>query len=308
MQEKTKPTIVLAGGSGFLGKHTAAYFSQIGYHVIVLTRGESRHENAVHFVHWDAKTLDSWWHVLDQTIAVFNFTGYTIQSVPSEANRRAIIESRIQSVKVLTNAILRCQTPPPLFVQMSAVGYYGNTLKICTEQTPKGNDFMADVCDQWERTFLEVKLPATRQVVFRLGIVLAKDGGALPSLVKLTTSFLGAAIGSGKQGISWIHVNDLMQLFRCTLYKGFMQGVYNVTAAQPVSNKVFMQTLRKILNRPWLPSVPAFVASRIALWGMKTNPEILLTGCYAMPRRLAEEGCMMQFNELEGALNDLILR
>ena len=308
MQENTKPTIVLAGGTGFIGKHTASYFSQIGYQVIVLTRGENRHENAIRFVHWDAKTPDNWWHLLEHTAAIFNFTGHSIQSLPSEANRRKIIESRVQSVKALTTAILRCQTPPPLFVQMSAVGYYGDTLRLCTEQTPAGKGFIAEVFARWEKTFLETKLPDTRQLIFRLGIVLAKDGGALPPLVKLTKSFLGASIGSGKQGISWIHINDLMQLFRCSLYKHMMEGIYNVTAAQPVSNKAFMQTLRQILNRPWVPSVPSFIASKVSLWCMKTDPETLLTGCYAVPRRLAEEGCMMQFNELEGALIDLILR
>jgi len=308
MQEKVKPTIVLAGGTGFLGKHTASYFLQIGYRVIVLTRGENRYENAVRFVHWDANTPDGWWHVLEQATAIFNFTGHSIQSVPSEANRRKIIESRVQSVKALTTAILRCQTPPTLFIQMSAVGYYGNTLRLCTEQSPMGKGFMAEVCAQWEKTFLETKLPETRQLIFRLGIVLAKDGGALPPLVKLTKSFLGTPIGSGKQGISWIHIDDLMQLFRCSLYKHMMEGIYNITASQPVSNETFMQTLRHILNRPWVPSVPSFIASKVALWGMKTNPEILLTGCYAVPRRLAEEGCIMQFNELEGALNDLIMR
>jgi uncharacterized protein (TIGR01777 family) len=306
MQERTKPTIVLAGGTGFLGKHTATYFSQIGYHVVVLTRGENRYENAIHFVHWDTNTPDGWWHVLEQAVAVFNFTGQSIQSVPTEANRYAILQSRIHSVKALTTAILRCQTPPSLFVQMSAVGYYGDTLSLCTEEAPLGKGFMAEVCDQWEKTFMVVNLPATRKIIFRLGIVLAKDGGVLPLLIRLTKSFLGASIGSGKQGISWIHMNDLMQLLRCSLYKRMMEGVYNISS-EPVSNETFMKVLRKVLNRPWMPAVPLFIASKVARWVLKTDPEILLTGCYAFSKRLTEEGCIIQFNELEGALNDLIL-
>ncbi|MBB3186092.1 TIGR01777 family oxidoreductase [Microbacter margulisiae] len=308
MQEKPKPTLILAGGTGFIGKHATEYFAQIGYHIIVLTRGESRYEHAVRYVHWDAKNVDGWHHLLDGAVGIFNFTGHNIQAPPTETNRKEIMQSRIASVKALTKAMSRCTNPPPLFVQMSAVGFYGNTVNTCTEQSPVGKGFMADVCNQWEQTFMQADLPQTRKIILRLGVVLAKDGGALPLLVKLTRSFLGTTVGSGKQGISWIHINDLMQILRCTLYKSQMQGIYNATSPNPTSNKLFMKTLRKLFHRPWLPPVPSFIASGVARTCMKRNPEVLLTGCYAIPKRLEAENCFLQFKTLDTALPDLFRR
>lgn len=306
MQEKSKPIIVLAGGSGFIGTHAASFFTQIGYQVIVLTRGEPHYANAIKYVHWDGITVESWKHVLDGAVAVFNFSGKNIQSLPTAMNRNEIIQSRVSSIKALTNAILQCENPPKIFVQMSAVGYYGNTMDICIEETPHGKGFLADTCVQWEQAFLKTPLPLTRKIMFRLGIVLAKDGGAFPLLVNLTKSFLGAAVGSGKQGISWIHINDLMQLFRCTLYKSNMEGIYNAASSHPVSNKEFMQLLRQKLFRPWIFNVPAWIVSKTALWILKVNPEVILTGCYAIPKRLTDEGCLFQFNTLDVTFNDLL--
>jgi hypothetical protein len=308
MQEKVKPSIILAGGSGFIGTHAADFFTQIGYQVIVLTRSEAHYADAIRYVHWDGKTVESWKHVLNGAVAVFNFSGKNIQSLPTAINRNEIIQSRILSIKALTNAILQCDNPPKIFVQMSAVGFYGNSNKISTEESEPGKGFLAETCIQWEKVFLEEQLPTTRKIIFRLGMVLAKDGGAFPLLLKLTKSFLGAAVGSGKQGISWIHINDLMQLFRCTLYKSDMEGIYNATSSYPVSNKEFMKKLRQKLFRPWIFNVPSFIVSTTALWILKLNPEVILTGCYAIPKRLTAEGCLLQFNSLDDALDDLLYR
>ncbi|MGC9150723.1 MAG: TIGR01777 family oxidoreductase [Microbacter sp.] len=308
MQEHTKPLIVLAGGSGFIGRHAASFFTQIGYRVAVLTRAENHYADAIRYVHWDGKTVENWKHLLNESVAVFNFTGQNIQSLPTAANRNEILQSRVLSIKALTNAILQCEKPPKIFVQMSAVGFYGDSKEICTETTPSGKGFLAETCVQWEQAFLNAALPKTRKIIFRLGMVLAADGGAFPLFVKLTKSFLGSAVGSGKQGVSWIHINDLMQMFRCTLYRSDMEGIYNATSTHPISNEEFMKTLRQKLFRPWIFNVPAVFAAKTALWILKVNPEVILTGCFAIPQRLTESGCLLQFNTFDDALNDLLYR
>jgi uncharacterized protein (TIGR01777 family) len=290
--------VILAGGSGFVGSALAPVLRKKGYEPLVLGRG------ATH-LQWDGKTLGDWASALDGAEAIVNLTGKNINCRHNEENRREIIRSRVDSVRVLGEAIARCAVPPKVFVQASGVGYYGDTGdRVADESAPLGDDFPAEVCRHWEGAFAALDLPATRKVVLRLGVVLGCGGGALPVLEKLTRWFLGGAVGSGRQFISWIHLADLARMFVSGIENAEITGVFNATAPDPITNREFMRELRRALNRPWSPPVPAPFA-RAGAWMMGTEGDLALLSSRCVPRRFLEHGFQFQFPELRLALSDL---
>jgi len=290
--------IILAGGSGFVGGALVPVLQAKGYQPIVLGRGATD-------LQWDARTLGNWASALDGADAVVNLTGKNVNCRPTAENRREILRSRVDSVRVLGEAIARCAAPPRVFVQASGVGYYGDTGdRVADEESPSGNDFFAEVCRQWEGAFNGLALPATRKVILRLGTVLGLDGGALPMLEKLTRWFLGGAVGSGRQFISWIHVADIVSLFVSAIEWRELTRVFNATSPQPITNRKFMRELRHALHRPWSPAVPAPFA-RAAAWLMGTNGDLALTSCRCVPRRFLEHEFNFRFPNLRDAFADL---
>jgi len=297
--------IILAGGSGFVGQALAPVLLAKGYHVVVLGRRASHRRNGVDYLQWDGKTLGDWASALEGAEAVVNLAGKNINCRHTSENRREIIRSRVDSVRVLGEALANCATPAAIFVQASGVGYYGDTGdKVVNETGRAGDDFPAEVCGQWEGVFDALDLPATRKAVLRLGVVLGRDGGALPLLEKLTRWFLGGAVGNGRQFISWIHVADLIQMFLSAVERPELAGVFNATAPAAVTNREFMRELRRALHRPWSPPVPSpFV--RAGAWLMGTEGDLALLSSRCAPRRFLEHGFQFQFPTLRDAFANL---
>jgi uncharacterized protein (TIGR01777 family) len=290
--------IILAGGTGFVGSALAPVLRAKGFEVLVLGRDSSD-------LKWDGKTLGDWASALEGAEAVVNLTGKNINCRPTEANRREIMRSRVDSVRVLGKAITRCAVPPKVFVQASGVGYYGDTGdRIADEDSPPGDDFPAMVCRQWEGAFHGLELPATRNVILRLGVVLGRNGGALPMLERLTRWFFGGAVGSGRQFISWIHIDDVVRMFTSAIEGAELSGDFNATSPEPVTNREFMRALRSALHRPWSPPVPAPLV-RVGAWVIGTDGNLALTSCGCVPRRFLEHGFDFQFANLPAALADL---
>ena len=290
--------IILAGGSGFVGSALAPVLRTRGYEVLLLGRSGTD-------LLWDGTTLGNWAALLDGAEVVVNLTGKNVNCRPTPENRQEILRSRVDSVRVLGEAIAKCAVPPKRFVQASGVGYYGETGdRVADEGSPAGDDFFAEVCQQWEGAFDALELPGTRKVVLRLAAVLGRDGGALPMLEKLTRWFLGGAVGSGRQFISWIHVADLVGMIISAIERADLTGVFNATAPEPVRNREFMRELRQALHRPWSPPVPGRFA-RVGAWLMGTNGDLALTSCRCVPRRFVEHGFDFHFANLSDALADL---
>lgn len=293
--------VILAGGSGFVGSAVAWALRAKGYKPVVLGRGSMD-------LHWDGRTVGPWASALDGAEAVINLTGKNINCRHTDENRREIVRSRVDSVRVLGDALSQCHTPPKTFVQASGVGYYGNTgIRATDEDSPPGNDFPAEVCRQWEGAFAALDFPATRKVVLRLGVVLGREGGALPILGKLTRWFLGGAVGNGRQFMSWIHITDVIRMVQSTIEEGELTGAFNATSPQPVTNREFMGELRRALHRPWSPPVPAPCA-RVGAWVMGTDGDLALTSSRCVPRRVLEHGFNFRFPLLSDALADLYPR
>jgi uncharacterized protein (TIGR01777 family) len=297
--------IILAGGSGFIGQSLAPVLLANGYNVVVFSRGAAHVEGGIEYVQWDGSTVGEWSSAVDGAEAIVNLTGKNINCRHDAQNRREIIRSRVDSVRVLGEAIAPCAKPPNVFVQASGIGYYGDTGNHEVDETaPRGSDFSAEVCRQWEGAFEALDLPETRKVVLRLGVVFGRAGGALPMLEKLTRFFLGGAVGSGHQFISWIHVADLVRMFVVAIEQPEVSGVFNATAPVSVTNSELMRELRRALHRPWSPPVPAPLA-RAGAWIMGMEGDLALLSNRAMPRRFLEHGFPFQFPNLRDALADL---
>jgi uncharacterized protein (TIGR01777 family) len=297
--------IVIAGGSGFIGRALAKEFSARGFEVIVLTRSPRQRKDGARELAWNGEHAGEWISVLDGAEAVINLAGKNINCPHTPENLRSITASRVNSVRAIAAAIGKTHTPPNVWVQASAIGFYGDCReKLCDENSPNGSDALAKICRDWEDAFAAANLPRTRKVILRIGFVLGRDGGALPVLSKMTKYFLGGAAGNGRQYISWIHLADLARMFAMAVEDKFFSGTFNAVAPNAVTNTEFMRALRRTLHRPWSPPAPEF-AVRLGARLMGSEGSLALVSQRCAPKKFLEAGFQFQFAQLQSALNDL---
>ena len=297
--------IVIAGGSGFIGRALAKEFSAQNFEVVILTRALRERADGIREIEWDGKHIGEWIAFLDGAEAVINLTGKNINCPHTPENVRALTASRVDSVNALAAALLHIKIPPRAWVQASATGFYGNTGDVtCDENSPAGKDTLAEICRQWEAAFAAANAPKTRKVALRIGFVLGRDGGALPVLGKLTEWFLGGAVGGGRQYISWIHLADLVRMFVAAVGRENLSGTFNAVAPGAVTNAEFMRELRRALHRPWSPHAPEF-AVRLGARLMKSEPSLALAGQRCAPGKLLKARFPFQFPHLRAALENL---
>ncbi|HLX94435.1 MAG TPA: TIGR01777 family oxidoreductase [Verrucomicrobiae bacterium] len=300
-----KKRVVLAGGSGFLGRALAAQLLSKNYEVVVLTRSPRPRDDGVAEVAWNGRSLGDWVQLVDGAHAIVNFTGRSVNCVHTPGNIREINESRINSVNTLAAAIHNVAKPPRVWVQAGSLAFYGDLDdRWCEENTPSGQGTAVETCRLWENAFKFVPMSSTRRVLLRIGLVLARDAGALSVLGKLTKWFLGGAAGDGRQYVSWIHLADMNQMLLDSIERDDAIGVFNATGPNPVTNAEFMRELRRALHRPWCPPAPV-LAVRLGSWLMETEPSLALTGRRCAPSRFLRLGFQFQFPELRGALKDI---
>ena len=297
--------IVIAGGSGFIGRALAREFSARGFEVVVLTRSPRPRSDGVWEVAWDGAHPGAWAPRLDGAAAVINLAGKNVNCPHTPENLRDIIASRVNSVRAVAQAIGQVKQPPRVWVQASAVGFYGDTGEaVCDETAPAGHDALAEVCRQWETAFAAADMPGTRKVTLRIGFVLGRDGGALPLLKKLTKWFLGGAAGSGRQYVSWIHIADLAGMFAAVVGDAALSGTFNAVGPAPVTNAQLMRELRRRLQRPWSPPAPAF-AIKLGARLMGSEGSLALTSQRCVPQRFLAAGFKFRFADLPSALKNL---
>lgn len=302
--------VILAGGSGFIGSAVARHLAAEGWDVVILTRGSKTVLDRVvgaRPVAWDGTGVGAWTSELEGAQAIVNLAGASVNAVPTERNRQKILQSRLAAVRALGEALARTAQRPAAWIQGSAVGYYGpHGDEPCTEDTAPGNDFLAQVCREWEAAFAASCPGDVRPVVLRFGMVLGRTGGAFPLLARLARAGLGGTAGHGRQGISWVHVDDVVQIITRALAPPDLRGAYNVCAPQPLPNADFMRALRAAVHRPWSPPAPAFMVRLGARYLLRTNPDLVLDGQFAVPRRLEAAGYQFRFPALAPALADLV--
>jgi uncharacterized protein (TIGR01777 family) len=295
--------VVIAGGTGFLGRPLADALRGDGHHVTLLTRQSTpTAPPGMRAVHWtpDGST-GAWAAELDGAGAANNLAGESIAGHRwTAAQKRRILDSRVQATRSLAQAIARAVVPPPVFVSGSAVGYYGpRGDDVVTEDTPAGTDFLAGVAVQWETEAMRAARDSTRIVWVRTGLVLDRDGGALPQMLPPFRLGLGGRLGSGRQYWPWIHRQDWIDLVRFALETPDAKGPINATAPHPVTNADFTQALARALKRPALVPAPAF-ALRLLLGEMADA--LLLSGQRAVPAKAERLGFTFTFKHLDDAL------
>ena len=297
--------IIIAGGSGFIGSALAKELLARGCEAVVLTRMPRARTNGAHEVEWDGVNAGEWVNCLDGAAAVVNLAGKNINCPHTPENLRELTGSRVNSARAIAGVLGRVNNPPRVWVQAGAIGFYGGLgQNVCDENSPPGDDSLAEVCKQWEGAFNGADVPGTRKVLLRTGFVLGRAGGALPVLARLTKLFLGGRAGSGKQFISWIHLADLTRLFLDAIERDELSGTFNAVAPNPVTNSEFMCELRRTLHRPWSPPAPVW-AVKLGARLMNSEPSLALDGCRVAPRRFLEAGFQFQFPELRAALQNL---
>ncbi len=295
--------IILAGGTGFLGKNLAKHFSEHGNEVIVLSRKAYPPQGNIRFLQWDGKTASEWIKEIDGADAVINLAGRSIDCRYTEKNKKEIIDSRVDSTRVISEAINLAIHPPKVWMNMSSCTIYENSeLAPQDEFSGKiGDDFSMNVCKVWEKTFYNCVTPSTRKIVARLSIVLGDDGGALKPFKILGKLGAGGKMGSGKQMVSWIHVDDVVLAFDFLIKNESLSGIFNITSPNSVSNKDFMKAIRKSVGMPiGIPSASWMI--RLGAMIIGTDPELILKSRWATPKKLLESGYVFKYPEILPAL------
>ena len=298
--------IVLTGGAGFIGRAMAQAWT--GQHqVIVLSRdvegARQRLPESVACVHWDGQTLGEWTEVLDSADVLVNLAGENIAQRWTPAVKVRLHQSRLQPTRLLIEAIATLRQPPATMLQASAIGFYDqNPALEADENSPPGVGFLAELCKEWEAAACAAESREVRLCWMRIGIVLGKGGGALEKMLPAFRVGVGGPIGSGKQWLSWIHIDDVVGAAHFLMERPKLSGAFNFTAPNPVTMHEFAHTLGRILRRPARLRVPAF-ALKIMLGEMA---ESLLQGARVLPRRLLQAGYPFRYPELESALRAVL--
>ena len=298
--------VVIAGGTGFLGRSLARHLVAQGREVVQIGRSKPRDTIPGRFESWDGRTLGEWTGALDGAAGLVNLAGRSVDCVKTPDHRDEILRSRVEATAVLGQAVRAVAAPPPVWVQMSTAHIYGDPPeRVCDEDSATGEGLAPFVGRAWEAAFAEAVLPRMRSAVLRTSFVVGRGGGALSRLSTLARWGLGGTVGHGRQGMSWIHERDMNRLFERALTDPGMSGTYVATAPNPVSNAEFMGALRGALGaRIGLPAMAWMVRLGAPLL-MRTDPELALYGRYCVSRRLREEGFEFDFPELGPALRDL---
>jgi uncharacterized protein (TIGR01777 family) len=307
--------IVIAGGSGFLGRALATHFHERGYAVTILTRSPKTTANGAREIAWDARTVGDWARELEGTTAVINLTGRSVNCRYHERNRKSILESRVDSTRAIGEAVVKCKTPPRVWLNASTATIYRHTFGPAWDDsgeigaTPDAKDeFSIEVATAWERTLNEARTPGTRRVAMRAALVLGTARNSVfPMLLRLTRFGLGGKMGDGRQFVSWVHTQDFCRAVEWLILHDELAGVVNIAAPHPVTNLKMMKLFRDVCGMPiGLPAAKWML--EIGAYFLRTETELIIKSRRVVSRRLTESGFTFNFPFLRNALEDLLAR
>ncbi len=297
--------ILVTGGTGFVGKKLIPSLRKEGHEVALLTRSPKGGEGfpaGVRVIEGDPTGKGAWQLAVREYDHFINLAGASIFSRWTEEKKRVLRESRFLTTQNLVEAIESGKPGTTLF-STSAVGYYGfHQDEIITEASPPGNDFLAQLAQDWESEALKARERGVRVVLARFGIILGEKGGALGQMMPLFKRYLGGPIGSGKQWFSWIHIDDLIRSYSFLMNRPDISGPVNFTAPNPVTNGTLAEALGKALHRPSFLPAPGFMLKLI----LGEFGSVLLEGQRVIPEKLLKAGFQFRFPQIETALEDII--
>ena len=299
--------IVIAGGTGFIGRMLVDTLVASNHSVVLLSRNPgavrrlSPSRAAIH--QWDGSSLGPWQEQMEDAGAVINLAGEPIAGGRWSRERKGrILRSRVNSTKILVEAIRQSRNKPKVLINGSAVGFYGAPGdEIVAEEYPPGRGFLPETCRRWEDEASRAEDLGLRVVRLRTGLVLGDDGGALQKMLIPFRFFVGGPIGSGRQWFPWVHRDDVVEIVQYAFGNPALSGPLNVVAPECVTMDEFCTVLGKAMGRPSRVRVPAFFVK--ALFGEMS--QVLLTGQRVVPAKLIKAGNAFRFPSLKGALEDI---
>ena len=279
-------TIAISGASGFVGSSLNKYFSNLNYKVISISRDVLNNQEKLN-------------EVISSSDIIINLAGANIINRWSESYKKLLYSSRIDTTSKIVNTINTITNKPKLLISTSAVGIYDNK-STYDEKGNYANDFLSNLCQDWEKEALKAKNESTKVSIFRFGIIMGKDGGALQKMITPFKLGVGGVIGSGNQAFSFIHIEDLLNAYKFVIENEY-EEVFNLTAPVPTTNKGLTKALGKTLNRPTLFPVPEFVLNLIFSEGAR----VLTDGQSAIPQKLLDLGFEFKFKNIEDTIENL---
>lgn len=298
--------IVLAGGTGNIGKLLTLILVHLDYQVLILSRKEAKssHPN-IQYIKWDGQSLGIWVQELEGIDTLINLSGKSIQCRFTAENKKELLQSRITPTRLLGEAIQKLNSPPRLWINFSGISLFEGVEGLHSEEsTSFGNTFLAHLTKDWEKAFIDVKTPDTKKVILRLSPVLSTKFGMFKELLPLAKLGLGGKVGDGKQQISWIHELDLVRLVIWIINHKSPSTLYHACSPQPESNKEFMKNLRKAVGMPIGMPLPALFA-RIGAYFKRVESDMLLLTNGVTTFHTVKEGFTFNYPTTQKAFKNL---
>lgn len=288
--------IVIAGGTGFLGKELSQYFLALGHEVIIISRNDTQYN-------WSSESLQS---ALQNSDAVINLAGRSINCRHTQKNKEQILQSRIHSTQAIGQALQKLNQPPKVWINASAIAVYPPAFdKFYDENSSTtSSNFLSHVVQQWEDSFFSFAHLGIRQLALRTGVVLGRHDGAFKPLALLTKYGLGGKLASGKQLVSWLHIHDYCRIVEFVLANKQLTAVVNCVSPQPLTNEAFMQSFRKVLQVPFGLPAPAF-AVKVGTYVLGTEASLVLDSIGVLPIKLQNNDFKFKFPHILDALEQL---
>lgn len=295
--------ILVTGGTGLIGKHLCNLLRQKGHSVSILSRSKN---TSPYSYYWDITTNYIDPKAIIEADYIIHLAGAGIVDKRwSKSRKKVLISSRVDSTDLLFHKVKELNPNLKVIISASGIGYYGaiTSEKVFSEDDKSGTDFISEICTLWEKSASQFNLIGIRTVIFRTGIVLAKQGGALERISKPIKFGFGAAIGTGKQYMPWIHIDDLCSMYIEAIENQNIEGVYNTVSPEHINNNLFTNSIAKVLKKPiWFPNIPAFVLK--VIFGEMAN--ILLKGCRVSSEKIIATGFNFNYPKLKTALENLL--
>ena len=302
--------IVITGASGLIGTRLAKALINRGDEVIVFSRDTARAKSifpkAIDYIEWNYRKPEEWKSKLENSDAVIHLAGINLFAKRwSNDFKKTVLESRELSTKNLVEAIKSADKKPEVFISASGIGYYGDCGETVLDETsPKGNDFLAEVCDVWESEAQKIGDYGIRNVQIRTGLVLSPEDGVLKQMLLPFKLYIGGPLGNGNQWWSWLHIDDIVDIYLYALDNSQLQGPLNAASPNPVRMKEFANSYGKILKRPSLFPVPKFVLKIV----IGETAEVVTASQKIDVQKLLNDGYRFKFEKLNDALSNLLIR
>ena len=308
----TNPKLILPGGAGFLGQLLADWFTERGWNVVILTRRPASDRPGIHYLQWDGETLGPWTDELEGAEAVVNLAGRSVNCRYHYRNRRTMLNSRLNSTRVLGDAVRACRTPPRVWLNSSTATIYKHSFDQPMDEdgeiaaTPAAKDeFSVEIATRWERAFEDAVTPKTRKAALRTAMVLADVPGTVYCVLRrLARLGLGGSMGSGEQYVSWLHHVDFCRAVEWLINRDDVAGAVNLAAPEPVTNREMMRIFRRTFGVPiglpateWMLEMGAFL--------MRTETELVIKSRRVVPGRLLEAGFEFEYSQFGAAIREL---